>query len=187
MTGIAWWVTRLWLSMSDLGVALIALARAAIEGRVVRAEHPDLDAPGATFVTLTKGGRLRGCIGSLGARRLLREDVASNARAAAFRDPRFAPVTPAEFGAIRVEVSLLTTPEPVDFVDEPDAIRNLHYGFGYVLSGEGMRGTFLPQVWEQLPEPTRFWAQLRLKAGFPDGYWGPAVSLEQYQVRKWTE
>lgn len=173
--------------MSDLGQALVSLARAAIEGRKVVASHPDLDAPGATFVTLTADGRLRGCIGTLQPRRPLREDVASNARAAAFNDPRFSPVARTEFAKIRVEVSLLGATEPVTFVDEQDAIRQLKPGAGYVLSGNGRRGTFLPQVWEQLPEPGDFWARLRVKAGFSPGYWGPDVKLEEYFVREWSE
>ncbi len=173
--------------MSDLSSALLALARAAIEDRRVDFTNPELDAPGATFVTLTSQGRLRGCIGTLEARRPLRYDVAANARAAAFRDPRFPQLTPEEFAGVRIEVSLLTEPVDVPVSSEADAIAKLEPGAGYVLSAAGRRGTFLPQVWEQLPEPGVFWARLRQKAGFPDGFWSPEVRLKKYEVRSWSE
>jgi AmmeMemoRadiSam system protein A len=173
--------------MSDLGAALLALARAAIEGRDVDFPLPELDAPGATFVTLTRDGRLRGCIGSLEARRPLREDVAYNARAAAFRDPRFKPLRRDEFGDVRIEVSLLTEPVEVPVSSEEDAVASLQPGSGYVLEWAGRKGTFLPQVWEQLPEADAFWSRLRVKAGFPEGFWSPEVRLKRYEVRSWSE
>ena len=179
---------------ADAGAVLVPLARFAIEERLGLTRGRAAPAAswlaerGATFVTLTQRGELRGCIGSLEAWRGVGEDVASNARAAAFRDPRFRPVRADEAAGLRVEVSLLSSPTPIAFVDEADAVAQLRPGVdGVVLSAAGSRGTFLPQVWEQLPEPAAFWAHLKRKAGLPATYWGPDVRLERYTVRKWSE
>lgn len=179
--------------MPDLGNTLLALARNAIAGHfgqaaVDVADRPELHEPGATFVTLTRHGQLRGCIGSLEAWRPLGQDVRDNALAAAFRDPRFAPLTAGELPSIRVEVSLLTPPEPMSFADEADALAQLHPEIdGVILTAGRRRATFLPQVWEQLPAPAGFIAHLKQKAGLPADYWGPDVRLERYAVRKWKE
>jgi AmmeMemoRadiSam system protein A len=179
--------------MDELGNALLRHARAAIAealGEPVPAA-PDLAAlhdPGASFVTLTQGGELRGCIGSLEAHRPLLDDVRANARAAALRDPRFPPLVASELARTRVEVSLLTLAEPLPVSSEADACRQLRPGVdGVILSAGGRRATFLPQVWEQLPEPANFLARLRQKAGLPANYWGPDVRLARYAVRKWKE
>lgn len=179
---------------ADAGTVLVPLARYAIEERLGlaggRAEPTAswLDEPGATFVTLTKHGQLRGCIGSLEAWRGVGEDVASNARSAAFRDPRFPPVRADEVRDLRVEVSLLSPTAPLRFADEADAVAQLRPGVdGVVLSAAGRRGTFLPQVWEQLPEPAVFLAHLKRKAGLPTTYWDEDVRLARYTVTKWTE
>ncbi len=179
--------------MPDLGNTLLTLARNAIAGHfgqaaVDVADRPELHEPGATFVTLTRHGQLRGCIGSLEAWRPLGQDVRDNALAAALRDPRFAPVTAGELPSIRVEVSLLTAPEAMSFADEADALARLRPDVdGVILSAGRRRATFLPQVWEQLPAPAEFIAHLKLKAGLPADYWGPDVRLERYAVRKWKE
>ncbi|HOX60168.1 MAG TPA: AmmeMemoRadiSam system protein A, partial [Verrucomicrobiota bacterium] len=137
---------------------------------------------------LTQRGELRGCIGSLEAWRALGQDVQENARAAAFRDPRFAPLSEDELPITRVEVSLLTTPEPMSFRDEADALAQLRPNMdGIIFTAGSRRATFLPQVWEQLSEPADFMARLKQKAGLPAGYWGPDVRLERYTVRKWKE
>ncbi|MBL8478155.1 MAG: AmmeMemoRadiSam system protein A [Sterolibacteriaceae bacterium] len=182
---------------ADPGPALLVRARNAIAaklGQATRAEpaHPALDQPGATFVTLTQNGLLRGCIGSLEAHRPLDQDVRANALAAAFRDPRFPPLTLAEFTRTRVEVSLLTAPQPMAFSDEADALRQLRPNVDGVIfsAGEGGklgRSTFLPQVWEQLPDPRQFMAHLKQKAGLPADYWSPDVRLQRYEVQKWKE
>lgn len=178
---------------SDAGGVLLPIARAAIAGELglPSAEPPApgwLSEPGATFVTLTSGGRLRGCIGSLEAWRSVGEDVASNALSAAFRDPRFRPVSASEFDRVRVEVSLLTPPEPFEFTDEADAVARLRPGVdGVILTASGLRGTFLPQVWDELPNPADFMAHLKRKAGLPASYWGRDVRLERYTVTKWAE
>jgi hypothetical protein len=178
---------------ADLGPALLVRARNAIAARLdqptqAEAAHPALALPGATFVTLTQNGDLRGCIGSLEAHRPLDQDVRANAVAAAFRDPRFPPLTLAEFPRTRVEVSLLTTPVPMTFSSEADALRQLRPNVdGIILTAGQHRGTFLPQVWEQLPEPRQFLALLKQKAGLPTDWWSPEVKLQRYEVRKWKE
>lgn len=179
--------------MDELGNALLRHARAAIAEALGEAAPaaPDLAGlhdPGATFVTLTQGGELRGCIGSLEAHRPLLDDVRANARAAALRDPRFPPLMASELQRTRVEVSLLTPAEPLPVGSEADACRQLRPGVdGVILSAGGRRATFLPQVWEQLPAPADFLARLRQKAGLPANYWGPDVRLARYAVRKWKE
>jgi AmmeMemoRadiSam system protein A len=179
--------------MADLGTTLLVLARNAIAAHfglpgAAIGDLPELHANAATFVTLTQRGQLRGCIGSLQAWRPLLQDVQDNARNAAFRDPRFAPLGEAELPLTRVEVSLLTPAEPMNFRDEGDALAQLRPQIdGVILSAGGHRATFLPQVWEQLPDPAEFMARLRQKAGLPADYWGPDVRLERYGVRKWKE
>lgn len=176
-----------------LGLALLAIARNAIEkpfGRTARTviSHPALANPAATFVTLTQSSELRGCIGSLEAHRPLAQDVAENAFAAAFRDPRFSPLTEDELNRTRVEVSLLETPETLDFSDETDALAKLRPGLdGLILTHGNRRATFLPQVWEDLPDPQRFMAQLKLKAGLPAYFWDEDITLARYGVQKWKE
>ena len=179
--------------MSDLGTTLLTLARNAIASHFGQAAAPAIDLPelhqsGATFITLTQRGQLRGCIGSLEAWRPLLADVQENARNAAFRDPRFAPLRAEELPVTRVEVSLLTPAESMTFTDEADALTQLRPETdGVIFSAGSHRSTFLPQVWEQLPEPAVFLAHLKQKAGLPPNYWGPDVRLERYTVKKWKE
>jgi AmmeMemoRadiSam system protein A len=179
--------------MADLGHCLLTLARNAIAGHFGLAaspvdDRPELHEKGATFVTLTQHGQLRGCIGSLEAWRALRQDVQENALAAAFRDPRFAPLRGDELPLTRVEVSLLTPAVPMSFTNEADALAQLRPGVdGIIFSAAGRRSTFLPQVWEQLPSPARFMTHLKQKAGLPADYWNPDVRLERYTVAKWKE
>jgi AmmeMemoRadiSam system protein A len=180
---------------SDLpdGPTLIGLARAAISGRFGlrferRDAHPALDRPAATFVTLDKGGRLRGCIGSLAPHRSLREDIEANAQAAAFSDPRFEPLKFEELRDIAIEVSLLSPMEPVQFSSEAELLAQLKPGAdGLVLQYGGQRGTFLPQVWESLPAPADFLGELKRKAGLPRDFWHPALKAWRYRVDKWSE
>ena len=143
---------------------------------------------GATFVTLTEEGRLRGCLGTLEPRRPLLEDLRSNARASALHDPRFPPVTAAELPLIRVEVSLLGAMRPVEAASEEEAVEELSRGRdGWLLRYDGYSGTFLPQVWESLPEPREFLAHLKHKAGLPMDFWHPEIRLWRYPVEKWKE
>ena len=179
--------------MDELGSTLLQLARAAIAQRFGHshphiADLPELHQPGATFVTLTQHGQLRGCIGSLEAWRPLQKDVQENARSAAFRDPRFKPLLIEEWPLTRVEVSLLTPAEPMHFSDEADALAQLQPNVdGVILTAGQHRATFLPQVWEQLPSAAEFMAHLKQKAGLPANYWGADVQLERYVVKKWKE
>ena len=178
---------------NDVGRVLLTHARHAIAARFgqpapVAVDLPPLHQPGATFVTLTLDGQLRGCIGSLEAWRPLAEDVQANAIAAAFRDPRFAPLSADELEKIRVEVSLLSKPVALQFSDESDALRQLRPGIdGIILVAGDQRSTFLPQVWEQLPEPQQFLAHLKQKAGLPASWWSDSVQLYRYEVQKWKE
>ena len=181
------------MTTEALGSALLRIARNAIGERFGKPASPvdavpELAQPGASFVTLTQGGRLRGCIGSLEAYRPLAADVAGNAIAAAFQDPRFPPLEENEFAPTRVEVSLLTPAEALEFDDEADALARLRPGIdGVILSCGQRRATFLPQVWESLPAARQFMAQLKLKAGLPADYWDGQITLARYGVRKWKE
>lgn len=175
------------------GTVLTTLARAAIArqfGQVidVPADGDWLQQPGAVFITLTQNGQLRGCIGSLEAWRPLREDIEANARAAAFSDPRFLPLTVAELARTRVEVSILSKPEPMQFTGEADATRQLRPGIdGVILEWGYHRGTFLPQVWEQLPTAELFMRHLKQKAGLAPDFWAADVRLSRYTVDKFKE
>ncbi|MHB0974535.1 MAG: AmmeMemoRadiSam system protein B [Thiobacillus sp.] len=178
---------------TEKGETLLKLARSEIASRLGQAVTAPAQAgwlqePGASFVTLTRQGELRGCIGTLEAHRPLGIDVRENAVAAAFRDPRFMPLSRAEFAAVRVEVSLLSPAEPLEARDESAALAALRPGVdGVVFEYGHYRSTFLPQVWEQLPEPATFLAHLKRKAGLPADFWAEQVRLSRYTVSKWKE
>ncbi len=177
----------------QLGPTLVQIARDTIgQALGLPAEHtsplPDLPAlkeAGATFVTLHDAdGALRGCIGRLEACRPLVEDVRANAHAAAFADPRFAPLRAQEWPGIQVEVSLLDVPEPMTVRSEPEALAVLRPGIdGVIFEWQGHRATFLPQVWEQLPDAASFMAALKRKAGLAPDFWADDVRLSRYKVR----
>ena len=175
------------------GQILLPIARAAIARELGRAVEAPEDAaflrePGATFVTLKEREQLRGCIGSLQAYRPLLEDVKANAVAAAFRDPRFPPLSASELDTTRIEVSLLSPQEPMTFDSEAHALAQLRPGIdGVVLEYGWHHSTFLPQVWEELPDPAEFMMHLKHKAGLPPDFWEPGMKLARYTVAKWTE
>ena len=147
-----------------------------------------LQEPGATFVTLNRGGQLRGCIGSLQAHRALLADVKANAAAAAFRDPRFPPLQMREWDEIEIEVSLLSALEPVVFESEPHALQQLRPGIdGVVLQFGTQRSTFLPQVWGHFSDAEAFLRQLKQKAGLPAGFWHENIALQRYTVEKFRQ
>lgn len=181
------------MAPTDCGRVLLPIARAAIAralGQTSEADEsaPWLREPGACFVTLTQHGQLRGCIGSLQARRSLLADVKANAVAAALQDSRFPPLRPAELGHTEVEVSLLSPMQPLTFANEAEALAQLRPGVdGVVFEFGGRHSTFLPQVWEQLPEPAEFMAHLKHKAGLPASFWADGVRLQRYTVSKWKE
>ncbi len=144
----------------------------------------DLQAVRACFVTLHKQGALRGCIGSLNAHRALVTDIAENAYAAAFRDPRFAPVTRDELAELDISVSILTPAQPMQFKDEQDLIEQLRPGEdGLILEDDTHRGTFLPAVWQQLPQAADFLRHLKIKAGLPPDYWSQAIRVSRYHAQ----
>jgi AmmeMemoRadiSam system protein A len=144
---------------------------------------PEFHEPRASFVTLHLESRLRGCIGSLQAHRPLAVDVAHNAYAAAFEDPRFPPVSDSEAVRLELHLSLLTPPEPVIFGSEAGLLGQIVPGEdGLILTEGGRRGTFLPAVWESLPDPVQFLEHLKLKAGLPRGYWSDTVRVWRYRA-----
>ena len=177
------------------GKLLLALAREEVErvlgGRVSSPQRSSaswLRSPAATFVTIKERGALRGCIGSLEARRPLIDDLRANARAAAFEDPRFPPVGLDELPELRFEVSLLSPPEPLPVATEEELLARLRPGIdGLVLSRGRYRGTFLPQVWEDLPDPRDFVRHLKAKAGLPPVGWPEGMAVSRYTVKKWSE
>ena len=146
------------------------------------AEYPEpLRAIRATFVTLERHADLRGCIGVLDAFRPLVTDVARNAFAAAFEDPRFPPLRAAEYPELTLKLSVLTPAEPLSFGSEAELLAQIRPGVdGLILSDRGRRGTFLPSVWEQLPDPRDFLDHLKRKAGLPMGYWSDSLRVSRY-------
>ena len=180
------------VAAEEAGKTLLKIARSAIESRLFGAtqapDAPWLQQSGATFVTLTKNGELRGCLGSLQAARPLGADVAENAVAAAFRDPRFPPMTSDEWPSVRVEVSLLSAPKPMRFADEADLLSQIRAGEdGLILECDGRRATFLPQVWESIPDKVLFLRELVRKAGLPRDTRLGRCKVWRYTVTKWTE
>lgn len=180
------------LSLDEAGTKLLGIARGAIESKLFgSASMPDapwLRQHGATFITLTKDGALRGCIGSLEAARPLGDDTAENAIAAAFRDPRFPPMSAAEWPGIKVEVSLLSAPKPMRFADEADLVAQIRQDEdGIILECDGRRATFLPQVWESIPDKRQFLAELARKAGLPAEVRLARCRVWRYKVTKWKE
>jgi AmmeMemoRadiSam system protein A len=142
----------------------------------------------ACFVTLMQQGQLRGCIGTLQAFRPLLDDVKSNAKAAAFKDTRFSPLTGEELNDTEIEISLLSAMQTLNFSNEQDALKQLKPGVdGLVFEFDRYRSTFLPQVWQQLPATTDFMAQLKQKAGLNPDFWSNEIKLSRYTVSKWKE
>lgn len=186
------------ISDAEKGETLLAIARESVYHAVLgtpEAERDDawlhhawLWQPGATFVTLRCRGVLRGCLGSLEASAPLIQDLRSNARAVTSRDPRFPPLTADELPETTVEVSLLSPLEPVACASPREAVERLARGHdGWVVTWGDHTGTFLPQVWESLPEPRDFLCRLLEKAGLAPDFWHPEVRLWRYSVAKWAE
>jgi hypothetical protein len=146
--------------------------------------HPQpLRERSACFVTLRRTGALRGCIGELEAHRSLVESVADRAFQAAFRDPRFASLRAEELHDLEIHVAILGPLAPLAVRDERELWEQLEPGVDGVTLTEGAaRATFLPAVWEKLPEPRRFLAELKRKAGLPQDHWSDQVAISRYQV-----
>ncbi len=187
---------------AEHGKKLLQIARASISGALSAdadpppgsalsaqvAAEPWLKEWRASFVTLQQTGELRGCVGALEAQRPLGADVAANARAAAFQDTRFKPLAGDELARTDIEVSLLSTPKRMLFEDHADLIAQLRPGAdGIILECEGKRATFLPQVWEGLPDPEQFIAHLKQKAGIPQSTSTGRCRVKRYSVLKWRE
>lgn len=181
------------------GERMLALAREAIGAGLGLhpaprpPDEPWLREHRASFVTIKLEGALRGCIGSIEPGRALGEDVIANAQAAAFRDPRFAALTGADFARLDIEISVLSRAKRLDFADHADLLRQLVPGRdGLVLEWGGTpgaparRGTFLPQVWEQLPAPEGFVDQLKRKAGLPEGTPTGSCRVRRYRVARFS-
>ncbi|MFL7813153.1 MAG: AmmeMemoRadiSam system protein A [Anaerolineales bacterium] len=150
---------------------------------------PHLREIGACFVTLTRKGELRGCVGSIEASQPLVLDVRDRSLAAAFEDPRFPPLSPRELSELEIEISILTPPERLQYHDPADLPGLLRPGVdGVILTYQFRRATFLPQVWEKLPEPEVFLGRLCQKMGLEAGAWRHyLMEVETYQVEMFTE
>lgn len=182
----------------DERAVLLRLARKALEDGVHHRHLPDLDLqtlppalqqPGATFVTLTRHGELRGCIGALEAYQPLAEDVREHAVAAAMNDYRFPPVSPPELDELEIEISRLTPPQPLEYEHPHELPARLRPGIDGVLLRDGYRrATFLPQVWEKLPDAEQFLNHLCQKMGAPAGLWRTKkLQVFTYQIEEFHE
>jgi AmmeMemoRadiSam system protein A len=186
---------------AEHGRRLLQIARASLSAALgaganspgpQAADEPWLKEWRASFVTLMQGEKLRGCVGTLDAQRPLARDVSANACAAAFQDTRFKPLTQEEFARIDIEVSLLSTPKRLRFVDHADLIARLRPGVDGLILEYGnektdRRATYLPQVWESLPHPDRFIASLKQKAGIPQDTDIRCCRVKRYTALKWRE
>jgi len=176
---------------------LLRIARSAIEEAVmgkssaVSEINPPLSLKekGASFVTLTVDGELRGCIGTLEAYQPLAEDVREHAVAAALEDPRFPPVSKAELDRIHIEVSRLTAPVELNYASGEELLQRLRPHMDGVILRSGLRrATFLPQVWDKIPDPEDFLDQLCYKMGVrPDAWRDSKIQVFTYQVEEFSE
>ena len=180
---------------------LLALARASIDSALSpgRANNnlipfaaaslpPALSVRRSSFVTLHRNEELRGCCGTLDAPRPLAEDVWRNAWAAAFNDYRFSPLTVTEWPQVSLHLSLLTVPEPIEVTTEQQLLAVLRPSVdGLILESDIGRATFLPAVWEQLPDPVQFVRHLKMKAGWPATYWSNCVRAYRYTTESFGE
>jgi AmmeMemoRadiSam system protein A len=182
----------------DERLLLLKLARQALEAGVrgrplppldLASLSPTLSQPGATFVTLTRRGELRGCVGALEPYLPLAEDVREHAIAAALQDYRFPPVQPSELADINIEVSRLTLPQDLEYTSPDDLVARLRPGIdGVTLMDGRMRATFLPQVWDKLPQAEMFLAHLCHKMGASEDLWRrKKLRVQVYQVEEFHE
>lgn len=176
-----------------LGIAREALNKAANYEplpKIDLSNLPDsLKEDGASFVTLTINERLRGCIGALEAYQPLAKDVQEHAVAAGMQDFRFPNVQPGELTSINIEISILTPKSPVSYTDAQDLLTRIRPGIDGVVLQDGFRkATFLPQVWEKIPDPNQFLSQLCLKMGAPGDLWRKKpITVYTYQVEEFRE
>lgn len=176
---------HIYLDIAKEAIADVLYEREPIDREELVRQYPELAEPGAVFVTLNLYGGLRGCIGSLVARRPLIDDLIDNARSAAFKDPRFLPLSLTEFDEMEIEVSLLSPPKEVAYQSTEELKTKIRPGIdGVVLSLSGQRATFLPQVWDDLPTFELFFAHLCNKAGLGSDCLKAHPRIELYQVDK---
>jgi AmmeMemoRadiSam system protein A len=179
-------------------LTLLRLAREALESSVHGKALPPvvqseltipLQEDGASFVTLTINGKLRGCIGALTPYQPLYQDVREHSVAAALQDYRFSPVRPSELSHILVEVSRLTTPQALIYQHPADLLASLQPGRdGVILIDGSRRATFLPQVWAQIPVKEEFLGHLCAKMGAPTNFWKQKhIDVQLYQVEEFNE
>lgn len=177
---------------------LLSLARQAIEYYLRNQEYlqtspetlpsPMLLKKRATFVTLTIDNELRGCIGHLEAIKPLYEDAVANAAAAAFQDPRFMPLSESELNKIKIEISILTPAKKLEFSSLAELLAKLTEKYGVILQSGPYQATYLPQVWEQLPDKIEFLDSLCVKAGADPGCWQKGdCEIYIYEVEKFFE
>ena len=157
------------------------------EGRALQINSSDyssnLQQEFASFVTLYKKGELRGCIGALQATQPLINDISEHAYAAAFQDPRFPVLVKNEYEHIDIKISVLGNPEKINFTNEEDLLQQICPNIdGLILEHGYNRGTFLPSVWEQLPDKKEFLNHLKIKAGFTPDWWDNAVKISRYET-----
>ena len=180
-----------------LGELLINIARESISEALCNAStidserltlaHSELSQHTATFVTLTLNGQLRGCVGSITPYRSLLDDLVSNARSAAFKDPRFIPLSREEFDEIEIEVSILSEPQRFEYASVDELKARVTHDDGVILKDGPYQATFLPQVWEQLPSFELFFSHLCEKAGLSAGCLASHPEVHLYQVQKYKE
>ncbi|MDA1088903.1 MAG: AmmeMemoRadiSam system protein A [Proteobacteria bacterium] len=178
--------------LNDHGEALLKLAAMSIKYGLENAKPlavspddypPELAERGASFVTLKRDGKLRGCIGSSEAYRPLITDVSENGFRAAFKDPRFPALTPAEIDGLHLSISVLSPKSPMSFSDEANFLQSLRPNIdGLIIEDGGRRALFLPSVWAQLPEPKAFVERLKAKAGMAKGHWSETFKAWRYSA-----
>lgn len=180
----------------EQGDFLLRTARKALRQKIEHAEEPEpekvdpaLEVACGTFVTLKIRNQLRGCIGNLGPVGSIYEGVKRNAVHAALHDYRFQPVTPEEIGEIDIEISILTPPQPLEYTDWNELLQKLRPGVDGIIIEQGQSSaTFLPQVWEQLPQPAQFLSHLCAKAGLAPSAWKDGrLAVQTYQVQSFAE
>lgn len=180
------------------GRYLLKVARETIEQRLLggkKTSDPIPDLPPVfqdrrgTFVTLSIGGNLRGCIGHISPKESLIDGIRVNAINAAFRDPRFHRITRDEWKRVKIEISILTSPEPLHYTGADNLLEQIRPGIDGLIIKKGFnQATFLPQVWEQLPEKEEFLAHLSLKAGLKGNAWKKGgLEISTYQVQAFEE
>jgi len=172
-----------------LSTAYRSIEHGVIENRPPRVDPGEfsshLQASRACFVTLHREGQLRGCTGSIVARKPLIVCVSEHAYTSAFRDFRFPPVALFELDGLQISISVLSSPEPLPVSDEEELIARLRPGVdGVILEEEDSLATLLPSVWESLPDPAQFLRQLKRKAGLPADYWSKRIKVSRYTAEQ---